>query len=257
MRDPNTSEPPYASFVDLFTGVLLIFLIVIALLALKQNGGQISDIEQRGQFIDGLRGKLSRAGLEVNVDRDGGTLRIRESVLFESGEAELRGQSLEAVRALAEILRSELPCHVSGLPPTEDQCAGTETRFASVMIEGHTDSRPLSGNGEFSNNWELSAARAAETLLTLYKYEPALKSAEAGHKIGLRKREIAPLFAVAGYADSRPVSHRSLAKNRRIEIRFILDPEQASFPPPEPRQQPAEDDGLLGAIRSWFNNAND
>ena len=34
-----------------------------------------------------------------------------------------------------------------------------------IRVDGHTDNVPLSGNGQFRNNWELSQARALSVVL--------------------------------------------------------------------------------------------
>jgi chemotaxis protein MotB len=74
-----------------------------------------------------------------------------------------------------------------------------------IRMEGHTDSRPIR-NDRFQNNWELSSARAIavlELLVSRFDISPAR-------------------MAVAGYADTAPVSSNDTeegrARNRRVDI---------------------------------------
>lgn len=77
-----------------------------------------------------------------------------------------------------------------------------------IIVEGHTDSRPIS-TAEFPSNWELSTARATSVLRLL--------SEELGIENGR--------LSAAGYADTRPIASAddptSLARNRRVEIVVI------------------------------------
>lgn len=93
-----------------------------------------------------------------------------------------------------------------------------------IVVEGHTDSRPILG-GVYPSNWELSGARASAVVrMFLDKgFDPAKCTA-------------------IGYADTHPtVPERSpagvwddqaLAKNRRVVLR-ILDPRVLMIPAPD------------------------
>ncbi len=93
-----------------------------------------------------------------------------------------------------------------------------------IVVEGHTDGRPVLG-GNFPSNWELSGSRAARVV-----------------RLFLDKGFAPENLAAIGYADTRPeVPHRTpagtldetaLSKNRRVVIR-VLDPKVDSIPYPE------------------------
>lgn len=76
-------------------------------------------------------------------------------------------------------------------------------------IEGHTDNTPVQNTEIFKSNWELSAARAMNTLHYLSDY-------------GVNEKQ----FSIAGYADTRPLFSNNTAEgrayNRRVDI-IILD----------------------------------
>ena len=123
--------------------------------------------------------------VEITVTSDGLRIELLETdagMFFESG----RPIPTPGGRELLEHLASEL-----GKLPN------------NVLIEGHTDSKPFSGDGTYSN-WELSSDRA----------NSARKLMEAG---GLRPQQVAQ---VRGYAD-RQLRHPDdpeASSNRRISV---------------------------------------
>lgn len=84
-----------------------------------------------------------------------------------------------------------------------------ELKGRKFAIEGHTDSSPVDPAGPWESNWELSAARAINTLHYLSDF-------------GVEERR----FRVAGFADTIPLSSNDTeegrAYNRRIDV-IILD----------------------------------
>lgn len=77
-------------------------------------------------------------------------------------------------------------------------------------IEGHTDAAPTDPDGPWPTNWELSAARAINTLRVLSEY-------------GVPEKQ----FQVAGFADTVPLASNETpegrAYNRRIDIVILSD----------------------------------
>ena len=114
-------------------------------------------------------------------------LSLKGALLFDSGEAELRDESLPVMERVGVIL---------------ERYAGS-----TIEIEGHTDTVPMS-SAKFANNNELSSARA----LTVFDYlveNTSLEPADIKH---------------AGRGEYVPVADNSTAegraKNRRVEIRI-------------------------------------
>ncbi len=72
------------------------------------------------------------------------------------------------------------------------------------MVEGHTDSQPISGS-QYPSNWELSGARAGAVVRDF---------AENG--------VLARRMSLAGFASQEPIASNSTPegreKNRRVEI---------------------------------------
>ena len=75
-----------------------------------------------------------------------------------------------------------------------------------LRVDGHTDSQPLSGNGRFKDNWELSQARA----LSVVRFLVGTSSLAPKH------------LSANGYGEFQPLtdgkSELDMAKNRRIEL---------------------------------------
>lgn len=75
-----------------------------------------------------------------------------------------------------------------------------------LRVDGHTDTQPLSGNGRFRDNWELSQARA----LSVVRFLVAATSLKPGQ------------LSANGFGEFQPLtegsSEEDLAKNRRIEL---------------------------------------
>jgi chemotaxis protein MotB len=153
-----------------------------------------SRLEQAGEAIQRrLRAQpaLARLGASVRVEMTPEGLRIamaeaEDGTFFDSGSAALRPSAAEVLRVVgAELGALDTP----------------------VMIEGHTDARPLRGRAGYTN-WELSTDRA----------HAARRVLEAS---GLDPRRVAQ---VRGFADQDlldrddPLSSR----NRRITITALL-----------------------------------
>lgn len=114
-------------------------------------------------------------------------LSLNGSTLFDSGEAQIKNNSIKLLNTIADVLKNY--------------------KQYSIAIEGHTDNRPINTK-EFPSNMYLSSARAIQV------YEFLVKKSFDPKK----------MFAV-GYGEYRPVASNSKekdrSKNRRVEIKII------------------------------------
>jgi chemotaxis protein MotB len=144
--------------------------------------------------------------VEITITSDGLRIELLETeagMFFESGKPAPTESGTELLTTLAEQL-AQMP--------------------NDILIEGHTDAKPFSGGGAYSN-WELSADRA----------NSARKIMQAH---GIRPEQIAQ---VRGYAD-RQLRHPEdpdSASNRRISV--IV--QYATPPPGKVEQEPAKKEG--------------
>ena len=114
---------------------------------------------------------------EVELDAD---------VLFASGSAEISAPADAMISHIAEILTPH---------PN------------AVIVEGHTDNRPIS-TPQFPSNWELSIARSLSVVRYLIEQ-------------GIPKNRL----VAAGHAEFHPrdtgASEEAFQRNRRVEVRFL------------------------------------
>lgn len=126
--------------------------------------------------------------VSVSYDTEQIKIVMKNPVLFNLGQVELRSESEAVLHEIADILKS-----------TEND----------IIIEGHTDNTPVGGSGRYKSNWEISQRRAIEVVKYFIKNE------------GINPAK----FAAAGYGEFRPVfpndtpDHKS--QNRRIEINIL------------------------------------
>lgn len=168
--------------------------------------GEVSEEEQFQEMIEAIKEQnltaneelselieeaVAESGMtdqiEVNFTNQYVMLSLKGALLFDSGKAELKNDSLKVLDRVGVILER----YAGGL----------------IEIEGHTDSVPIN-SAKFANNNELSSARA----LSVFDYlieNTSLDPADVKH---------------AGRGEYVPVADNSTeegrAKNRRVEIRI-------------------------------------
>ena len=116
-------------------------------------------------------------------------------VLFSTGRSDLSKEGKSEISNVTEILSSIM----KNIPDNIDWV---------IRVDGHTDNIPLSGVGEYKDNWELSQARA----LSVVKY--MIKELNfSGSRL-----------AANGFGEYQPISLENTpearALNRRIEIKL-------------------------------------
>ncbi|MBL9058269.1 MAG: peptidoglycan -binding protein, partial [Rhodobacteraceae bacterium] len=146
----------------------------------------------RSEFFGQLRQLLAgRPGVRVVGDR----FVFSSEVLFRPGSADLAPEGRNQIAGVAATL-SEV---AGDIPPGIDWI---------IRVDGHTDNVPLSGTGEFSDNWELSQARA----LSVVRYMV--------DELGFPPNRL----AATGFGEFQPVasgdSAEARAQNRRIELKL-------------------------------------
>jgi chemotaxis protein MotB len=116
-------------------------------------------------------------------------------------------------------LQATLPCYAE--EKTAATCrAGAVPVLETVLIEGHTDHRPIPVGSRYRDNDQLATERALAVFSEMRKAQPDLDA--------IRNRDGLQLLGEAGYGDRRPLpdalgtSDDDFRKNRRIDIRFVL-----------------------------------
>ena len=151
------------------------------------------DLERfRSEFFGQLSTLLAgREGVRVVGDR----FVFSSEVLFRPGSADLAPEGRRQIAEVAGILdeiRQQIPPGIDWI----------------IRVDGHTDNVPLSGAGEFRDNWELSQARA----LSVVRYMQ--------DDLGFPPDRL----AATGFGEYRPVvagdTEAARAQNRRIELKL-------------------------------------
>src|SRR4051812_11396587 len=137
---------------------------------------QIDAYARQKGIQDKVQTVIAQRGLVIRL--------LTDRVLFDSGAAELKPAATPVLGKVADILRRE----------------GAH----QVMVEGHTDTVPISGS-LFPTNWELSTARASRVVRFLI----------GG---GVTQRRL----SASGYAALHPLATNATpggrSRNRRVEI---------------------------------------
>jgi len=146
----------------------------------------------RSEFFGRLRDVLgAQAGVRIEGDR----FVFSSEVLFPPGGAVISADGRREIAKVAAILSNV----AAEIPPEIDWV---------IRVDGHTDNQPLSGFGEFADNWELSQARA----LSVVKY--------MSQQLGIPPGRL----SANGFGQYQPVaagdSDEARARNRRIELKF-------------------------------------
>lgn len=170
----------------------------------KELGTRISRVEElegliadKEKLMNTLKNSLSKAllsfeGNGLSVEQKNGKVYVsmENKLLFQSGSWKVGATGKNALRQLAEVL-----------------AANPEI---AILIEGHTDTDPYTGNASLSGNWDLSTKRATEIVKLLLKN----KAIKPENLTAAGRGEFIPV------ATNKNASGR--AKNRRIEV--ILSP---------------------------------
>ncbi|MGO7375054.1 hypothetical protein ACC721_07280 [Rhizobium ruizarguesonis] len=186
--------------------------------------------QERTALLNDLERELKATGLDVQIDRENGVLRLTENAIrFATDKSNLSAQAADNVRKLAAVLARVLPrytsCVVSS-SATDCKQLAPGAAIDTVFIEGHTDRQGSETAAGDSRNWQLSTERAVETYRTLTAFEPSLRA--------LRNPEKKEILSVSGYSSTRPIpgteipaqgaeiTQQAWEKNRRIDMRFVM-----------------------------------
>ena len=156
------------------------------LIALKEAA--LSELKQR--LSDAL---LNFKGKGLTVEQRNGKVYVsmENKLLFQSGRWDIEAEGKKAIRQLAAVLQ--------------------DNPDISILIEGHTDNVPFSGQGGLESNWDLSTKRATAVVNILLENEQLLPQN----------------LTAAGRSEYIPIAPNSTpegrASNRRIEV--ILSPQ--------------------------------
>ncbi len=155
----------------------------------REQREQREQMQGIAQDILGVLDSLVQDGhVKVTQSIRGISVEINAAVLFASGQAQLRADSVRALGQVARLLSNVAQ---------------------GIQVEGYTDNAPIS-TAQFPSNWELSAARAASVVRLFI---------DGG---------VAPQrLSVIGYGPNRPVTGNDTpeerARNRRVTVMILAE----------------------------------
>lgn len=160
--------------------------------SLAQKLFQLGDLEadmktSKEDFITFLRENDLLDSVHILQNERGLLIRFRDSVLFNSGSAEITKEGYAALHKIGDKLK---------------------TIDNKIIVEGFTDNLPIR-TSEYPSNWELSVARAIHVV-----------------KFFTKEKSIAEdRVSVSGFGERNPIDTNSTpqgrANNRRIEITIV------------------------------------
>ncbi len=152
-----------------------------------QTSASYEDVMRYEEVLQYLDENELSDRVKVNLTDRGLQVIMTDSVMFRSGNAELVESSKTILALVSQVLQHGV---------------------RSVVVEGHTDNRPISTN-VFPSNWELSAARASAVV----RYLSRLNNTSSNED-----------YVAVGYGEHRPAADNNTAsgraRNRRVEILF-------------------------------------
>jgi chemotaxis protein MotB len=183
---------------------------------LTEEKGQLeAKSKQYEELTSSLNQQIQSGQVELTELKGKMTVKLKDKVVFSSGSAAINKQGREALDAVAKAFQ--------GL------------QGKTVVVAGYTDNVPVSGKGNYKDNWDLSTERA----VTVVRY--------------LQSKGVDPkMLGAAGFSEYRPLAGNDSAdgrsQNRRIEIALtaadspqVVDSPTAAQPAatPPPAAQPA------------------
>ena len=249
-----------ASVSDLVSALIFIFIIMLAVFAYqlanvtRKQEERVEDLEAeektRTRMLRDIKSRLEKAGMRVEVLADQGVLRLSDNAInFPSGSETPVPEHHANVGRLAQAIAEVVPCYaaprgvVSALrnggeavsycqSPADPSTYGCRKQeypwlLETLLIEGHTDDVPVASGNRFRDNLELSSMRAATVHRMIVACEPGVER--------LLSTDDYPVLSTSGYGYTRPATLDSgrTAENRRIDLRFLLEPPEGALRPAE------------------------
>ncbi len=230
-REEKEAAPPHedesnwlVSYADMMTLLCGFFIMLFSMSKLdnpqydsfkesmsKQFGGNyVSPTKEMAKFASQIVQELGiQSSTVIKYDSNGISVAFESTLFFETLSSNV---SEEGKKILERIITS-----------ISEQQKSNQKKYR-IVIEGHTDGRPILG-GVYPSNWELSGARASRVV-----------------RMFLEKGFAPDHLTAIGYADTHPQiearlpngqwDDKALAKNRRVVLR-ILEPIVEAIPFPD------------------------
>jgi len=239
MSTTSSGQEYLVSASDLMASLIFVFIITLMIFVLRLQTVTVSlqsATDTQAVILTLVAKSLEENGLEVEVVPEQGILRLTSSsVNFAFGATDPIPEHLPRVELIGRVLLDVLPCFIR--LPTDITCQGLDVDrerysalLSTVLIEGHTDAAPVGVANRFRDNVELSGLRAASVHRVLRASYPTIDSVLV--RPGERAERV---LSISGYGAQRLISDLDSlsAAQRRIDLRFLMEPFQNQNPVPE------------------------
>lgn len=205
-------EPGFwISFSDLMASILIIFILLFVYKLVEYEANltakeqQIQELTStRVKIIEMLREEFEKENLDINIDPKTGTIKLNESILFDTQKSELKKEGKDFAKRF-------IPIYVRILLGNEE----VRSQLSQIIIEGHTDDV-----GSYMSNLKLSQDRT----LSVAKF---LLDDEFDYKY---KDDLQEYITLNGRSYSDPILNEkgkiNRSASRRVEIKFRLKEEE-------------------------------
>jgi len=171
----------------------------------EEKGVLVAKSAQYEQLTSSLKSEIANGQVEISELRGKMMVKLKDRVLFASGSTALGKEGRAALDAVAAAFK--------------------DLKGKTVLVAGYTDNVPTGGKSGFTDNWDLSTARA----VTVVRY--------------LQARGVPPaLLGAGGFSEYRPLASNETSQgrsqNRRIEIALTADepgPDAVTAAAPAPK----------------------
>jgi len=203
-----------ASASDLMVGLLFVFIIMVVILSQRVEAVAQGEPHSVGTIISQIGQKMRDRDVHVEINPESGVITLPADTLFPLGASVLSSEGALALDQARLAMNEILPCYIYSERPNRVGCPSNpdEIEIETILIEGHTDSKPL--RRDMYTNWHLGLdrARAVYDRLTL------------GPMLDYTNERRIGVVGISSYADKRPNKTNSQddSLNRRVELRFVL-----------------------------------
>ncbi|MCR4421468.1 MAG: OmpA family protein [Exilispira sp.] len=205
----RNSFSPWISYSDLYSALLLTFILLVVLFLLKDmkiNKATKEELERiagiKKSIIEQLMKEFKDNDINATIDEMTGSIIISSDILFDFNSYNLSDKG-------KELLKRIIPKYVEVILSPENI-----EYISYILIEGNTD--PI---GDYSYNYDLSTKRSLSVLNYLIKIKDILPNQDKlWDRIICGGRGSSNLIKENGKID--------YAKSRRVEIKFTLKDEE-------------------------------
>ncbi len=210
----------WPSFTDLLTSILLVIMLYFVVMttisnirieaAEKELSGLQSELYSilgvKAEIVRELQLSFNKKGVEMFIDPKSGTITFDANILFESGKSDLNP-------TFKSKLNEVIPLYLSVILSEKYR-----DYVADIIVEGHTDARPIGGRVETSyiDNLNLSQNRAQSVVTYLLSGQSAAYP---------EKKFLQNYMQAIGMSYRKPMQDDN--KSRRVEIKFRLKNEES------------------------------